>query len=130
MNNKPLTKEELDRVNEVVANTVAQIYLKIADAEPITEDEAALLTISAANGMFQNVIMEVVDESEQSLKDPVRRKTVEHMLGQLSKKFQARRLLLTLSLLNKFSEDQKQKVVDSLNGGTAPAKKKIIIKDK
>lgn len=129
MNNKPLTKEELDRVNEVVANTVAQIYLKIADAEPITEDEAALLTISAANGMFQNVIMEVVDESEQSLKDPVRRKTVEHMLGQLSKKFQARRLLLTLSLLNKFSEDQKQKVVDSLNGGTAPAKKKIIIKD-
>lgn len=129
MNNKPLTKEELDRVNEVVANTVAQIYLKIADAEPITEDEAALLTISAANGMFQNVIMEVVDESEQSLKDPVRRKTVEHMLGQLSKKFQARRLLLTLSLLNKFSEEQKQKVVDSLNGGTAPAKKKIIIKD-
>lgn len=129
MSNKPLTKEELDRVNEVVANTVAQIYLKIADAEPITEDEAALLTISAANGMFQNVIMEVVDESEQSLKDPVRRKTVEHMLGQLSKKFQARRLLLTLSLLNKFSEDQKQKVVDSLNGGTAPAKKKIIIKD-
>lgn len=129
MSNKPLTKEELDRVNEVVGNTVAQIYLKIADAEPITEDEAALLTISAANGMFQNVIMEVVDESEQSLKDPVRRKTVEHMLGQLSKKFQARRLLLTLSLLNKFSEDQKQKVVDSLNGGTAPAKKKIIIKD-
>lgn len=129
MSNKPLTKEELDRVNEVVANTVAQIYLKIADAEPITEDEAALLTISAANGMFQNVIMEVLDDSEQSLKDPVRRKTVEHMLGQLSKKFQARRLLLTLSLLNKFSEDQKQKVVDSLNGGTAPAKKKIIIKD-
>lgn len=129
MSNKPLTKEELDRVNEVVGNTVAQIYLKIADAEPITEDEAALLTISAANGMFQNVIMEVVDESEQSLKDPVRRKTVEHMLGQLSKKFQARRLLLTLSLLNKFSEDQKQKAVDSLNGGTAPAKKKIIIKD-
>lgn len=129
MSNKPLTKEELDRVNEVVGNTVAQIYLKIADAEPITEDEAALLTISAANGMFQNVIMEVVDDSEQSLKDPVRRKTVEHMLGQLSKKFQARRLLLTLSLLNKFSEDQKQKVVDSLNGGTAPAKKKIIIKD-
>lgn len=128
MTNKPLTKEELDRVNEIVSNTVADIYLKIADEKPITEDEAGMLSLSAANGMFLNIVSEVMEESKESLKDPVRKRTVEHVLSTVAKKFQARRLHLTMLILSKLSEEDKQSTVDRLNTQAAP-KKKIVIKE-